>query len=95
MTRTVNLTVHVKPGSRKGPLVTVDDPRDAGPGGRANGPPADAALTVYLQQRAVEGAANDALVKLLAKHFGVPRGAVSIVRGHTSRIKHVRIEHET
>jgi uncharacterized protein YggU (UPF0235/DUF167 family) len=90
VTRTVNLTVHVKPGSRKGPLVTVDDALED-----AVGPPADAALTVYLQQRAVEGAANDALVKLLARHFGVSRSAVTIIRGHASRIKHVRIEHDS
>jgi uncharacterized protein YggU (UPF0235/DUF167 family) len=92
VTRSVNLTVHVKPGSRKGPLVTVDEPVDAAAFGGAKGPPVDAALTVYLQQRAVEGAANDALVRLLAQHFGVSRGAVSIVRGHASRVKHVRIE---
>ncbi|MBC7442343.1 MAG: DUF167 domain-containing protein [Ramlibacter sp.] len=89
----MNLTVHVKPGSRKGPLVTVDDPEDAPD--TATRLPTDAALTVYLQQRAVEGAANDALVKLLAKHFGVSRSAVSIIRGHSSRIKHVRIEHDS
>lgn len=76
---TLNLTIRVKPGSRKGPLV-------------APGEGADASLTVYLQQRAVDGAANDALVRLLAKHFGVARSAVSIIRGHTSRVKHVRIE---
>lgn len=75
----LNLTVRVKPGSRKGPLVVVDDE-------------ADASLTVFLQQRAVDGAANDALVRLLAKHFGVARSAVSIIRGHTSRVKHVRID---
>jgi len=78
MNPTVHLTVRVKPGSRKGPLI-VDEPG------------ADAALTVFLQQRAVDGAANDALVRLLAAHFGVPRSAVRIVRGHTSRVKHVRI----
>lgn len=71
--------VQVKPGSRKGPLV------QAGPG-------SDGMLTVFLQQRAVEGAANDALVRLLATHFGVPRSAVSILRGHHSRIKQVRVE---
>ena len=80
MTHTVNLTVRVKPGSRKGPLVAMDED-------------AEASLIVYLQERAVDGAANDALVRLLAKHFGVARSAVSIVRGHTSRVKHVRIEH--
>lgn len=74
----LNLTVHVKPGSRKGPLVVVDE--------------TDASVTVYLQQRAVEGAANDALIRLLAKHFGVARREVSIIRGRASRTKHVRID---
>lgn len=79
MTPAVNLTVRVKPGSRKGPLVVTEESDDA-------------SLTVFLQQRAVDGAANDALVRLLAAHFGVARGAVRIIRGHTSRVKHVRIE---
>ncbi|TFC63471.1 DUF167 domain-containing protein [Cryobacterium sp. TMT2-15-1] len=90
----MNLTVHVKPGSRKGPLVSGGGPSRE-PGDDAPRAPTDAALTVFLQQRAVEGAANDALVKLLAKHFGVSKSAVTIVRGHTSRIKHVRIEHDS
>jgi uncharacterized protein YggU (UPF0235/DUF167 family) len=94
VTRTVNLTVHVKPGSRKGPLVTVDEPGQE-PDDNTPRAPTDAALTVFLQQRAVEGAANDALVKLLARHFAVPKSAVTIVRGHTSRIKHVRIDHDS
>ena len=79
MTDPVNLTVHVKPGSRKGPLVIVDEG-------------VEASLTVYLQQRAVEGAANDALIRLLAKHFGVAKRDIVIIRGHASRIKHVRID---
>jgi uncharacterized protein YggU (UPF0235/DUF167 family) len=83
VTPAVNLTVRVKPGSRKGPLIVEEPSTEAG---------ADASLTVFLQQRAVDGAANDALVRLLAAHFGVPRSAVSIIRGHTSRVKHVRIE---
>ena len=83
MNPAVNLTVRVKPGSRKGPLVVEEPLEDAR---------ADASLTVFLQERAVEGAANDALVRLLAAHFDVPRSAVSVIRGHTSRVKHVRIE---
>jgi uncharacterized protein YggU (UPF0235/DUF167 family) len=92
--RTVNLIVHVKPGSRKGPLVAIDDPDSLGTPPTTSAP-ADASLTVYLQQRAVEGAANDALVKLLAQHFNVAKSAVTIVRGHTSRVKQVRIDHDS
>ena len=63
----------------------------------ANTDPANAApantdsVTVYLQQRPVDGAANDALVRVLATYFGVPRSAVSILRGHHSRMKQVRV----
>jgi uncharacterized protein YggU (UPF0235/DUF167 family) len=76
----VNITVHVKPGSRKGPLVEAATPDDA------------ASLTVYMQQRAVDGQANAALVVILAKHFGVSKSRVEIIRGHTSRIKLVAVE---
>ena len=39
----------------------------------------------------VDGAANDALVRLLAKALGVPRSAVTIASGETSREKTVEI----
>jgi len=39
-----------------------------------------------------DGAANKALVELLAKTLKVRKSAVSIVSGHTSRLKQVRIE---
>jgi uncharacterized protein len=74
------ITVRVKPGSRKGPLVeeTTDDPA--------------ASVTVFVRERAVDGAANDGVVAALAGHFGVPRRRVHIVRGESSRIKRVRVE---
>jgi uncharacterized protein (TIGR00251 family) len=69
--------VRVKPGSRKAPLVEVGD---------------DGELTVYVRERPVEGKANDAVIKLLAKHFGVPPSRVELVGGSTSRVKRFRIE---
>ncbi len=39
----------------------------------------------------VEGKANDALLQLLAKEFGVPLSSIEIVRGYRSREKIVRI----
>lgn len=48
-------------------------------------------LTVFVQQRAVDGQANTAVIQLLAKHFGVPKSTIEIVRGHTSRLKVVRV----
>lgn len=41
-----------------------------------------------------EGAANEALLKLVAKALRVPKAAVSIVSGATSRHKSLRIEGE-
>jgi uncharacterized protein (TIGR00251 family) len=50
------------------------------------------ALKVALTAPPVEGAANDALEKLLARLLDVPRRAVTIVRGERSRTKTVRVE---
>lgn len=47
---------------------------------------------VWTTAVAEKGKANDAVVKLLAKHFSVPKSAITIVRGHTSRTKLVEIE---
>jgi uncharacterized protein (TIGR00251 family) len=48
-------------------------------------------LKVQLTAPPVDGAANDALVALLAKSLGRPRGDVEIVRGETSRKKTLRV----
>jgi uncharacterized protein (TIGR00251 family) len=40
----------------------------------------------------VDGRANAALCKLLARHYGVAPSKVSVVRGETSRDKLVRID---
>jgi len=50
------------------------------------------ALKVRLCAPPVEGAANRALVKLLAKALGVSRSRVEIVAGARSRNKQVRVE---
>ncbi len=76
----VNVSRHriqVKPGSRKGPLVE-------------DGP--DGLLTVFVRERAVEGAANAGVVAALAKHWGVRTSEVRIVAGHKARIKTVELD---
>jgi uncharacterized protein len=40
----------------------------------------------------VDGQANAALVKLVAKALGVPKSGVSVVKGHTARDKVVRVD---
>jgi uncharacterized protein (TIGR00251 family) len=54
-----------------------------------------AALIVRLQAPPVDGAANAAVVSLLAKRLHVPRRAVRVVAGATSRTKTVEIEGTT
>ena len=49
------------------------------------------ALLVRLQAPPVEGAANDALIEVLARALQVPKRAVSIVAGNRSRQKRVRV----
>jgi len=66
----------VKPGSKKGPLVETNE---------------DQSITVFLKERAVNGAANEGLIKVLAEHFGVRKNQVTIEAGFTSRIKRVEI----
>lgn len=43
----------------------------------------------------VEGAANAALIALVAKQFGVGKRAVTFVSGETARLKRLRIAGET
>lgn len=49
------------------------------------------ALRVRIAASPVEGAANDELVRTLAKTFSVPTSAVKIVRGQTSKLKTVSV----
>lgn len=71
------IRVRVKPGSRRGPLVEEDTEAD---------------YLVTVRERAVEGKANAAVERALADHLGIAPSRVTIVRGHTARIKSVRIQ---
>ena len=50
------------------------------------------ALKVKVHAPPVEGKANDALCAFLADHLGLPRRAVTVQRGDTSRQKLIRID---
>jgi len=49
-------------------------------------------LKVRVRARPVEGEANEALVKLLAKALGVPRSSVHVMRGAQSRLKMIAVD---
>ena len=72
----MRVVVRVKPGSSKGPLVESDEE----------------GLVIYVREKAIDGAANEGVIKLLADHFDVPKSRVRVVRGHTARIKQVEID---
>ncbi|HVW55940.1 MAG: hypothetical protein BGN87_11160 [Rhizobiales bacterium 65-79] len=49
-------------------------------------------LKVRVRALPADGAANEALARLLAKWIGVPRGGVSLLSGATSRSKVVLVQ---
>lgn len=52
----------------------------------------DGSLTIYVQERAVDGKANEAVTKVLARHLGVAASRVRLVSGRTARLKRFRID---
>lgn len=71
----VRLAVRITPNAKKTEVVGV----------------LDDALKLKLQAPPIEGKANEALVTFLAKALGVPRGAVAITHGLTSKRKLVEV----
>ncbi len=69
------IKVLVKPGSKKGPLVEE----------KAEG------ITVYLREKPHDGEANEALIKLLADHYGVAKSCIEIRSGGRSHQKTIEI----
>jgi hypothetical protein len=52
----------------------------------------DTEFIVYTKKLAVEGRANEDVVKQLAKYFKISKSAVSVVRGKTTKKKIVEIK---
>ena len=73
----MKISVHIKPNSRHREEVVKND---------------DDTLTVYVKAPAIEGRANVAAIKLLAKHFKVASSKVKLVRGATSKYKIFEID---
>jgi uncharacterized protein len=70
------LTVRLQPRARRNAIVEERD----------------GVLRVTVAAAPVDGQANAALCKLIAKRAGVARGRVSVVRGERSRDKVVRVD---
>ena len=68
----MKISVRIKPNSRHREEVVKND---------------DDTLTVYVKAPAIEGRANAAAIKLLAKHFKVASSKIKLVRGATSKYK--------
>jgi uncharacterized protein len=71
-----DLTIRLQPRARRNAIV---DERDG-------------VLRVSVTAAPVEGEANAALCRLIAKRAGVARGRVHVVRGERSREKVLRVE---
>ena len=48
--------------------------------------------TAYLRAKPHDGEANAALIKLLAKHFHVPKSSITIKKGQKSHTKIISIQ---
>jgi len=55
------------------------------------GEPTGTELKVRVTAPPVDSAANEALLRLLAEALDCPRGAIQLVRGHTSRHKQLLV----
>ena len=75
-----NLPVRLTPGASADRIDGWDVDADGRP-----------VLKVRVRARPVEGEANAALLRLLAKTLGVPKSAVSLDRGGQSRTKMISI----
>ena len=75
----MKVTITVKTGSRKGPLVEKQD---------------DRSFVAYLREKPHDGEANTALIKLLSDYFGVAKSNIAIVSGQKLHHKIIEINKE-
>jgi len=72
----MKIKITIKPNSTKGPLII---------------PLEDNSLIVYVREIAAENKANNALIKIIADYYKVPKTSVSILKGHKSHTKLIQI----
>lgn len=78
-------------GRSKSILSVRVTPRSAKPGiGEwKSDPPGRPFLEIRVAAAPADGAANDEVIKLLAKALGLPKSGLAIVSGQTSRLKRI------
>jgi hypothetical protein len=76
VTAGVRLAVQVMPNAKKNEVVG----------------PFDGMLKIRLQAQPIEGKANEALIRYLARMLAISKSAVSITHGHTGKRKIVEIK---
>ena len=76
-----NLPIRLQPGA----AVDRIEGWEADPEGRR-------VLKVRVRARPIDGEANDALIRLLAKSLGVSKSSVTVVRGGQSRSKMLLVD---
>lgn len=70
------INVRVTPRARQNKIVVADDGTQ---------------LRVYTTAAPTDGDANAAVIKMLSKHFDVPKTSIKLVRGETARDKVFKI----
>lgn len=71
----MRIYIKAKPGSKEEKVVKTDEEN----------------FIVSVKERPIQGRANDAIVRALAKHFGVPTYCVKILAGERAKRKIVEI----
>lgn len=69
------LTIHVKPRSKNNEIQWIDDET----------------AKISVTALADKGKANEAVIEVLSKELRVAKSLIKIVRGKTTRIKHIEI----
>lgn len=76
----LDLQIYCQPGARQNEVVGLHD---------------GSFIKIRIQAPPVDGKANQALLKFLAKHLGLPRRQLEIIRGESQRQKTVRLKNVT
>ena len=75
----IRITVQITPNAKKSEVIGV----------------LEDALKIKLHAQPIEGKANEALVRFLADMLDVPKSAVTITHGHTSKRKIIEVSGAT